>query len=109
MTVGAPHEPEIEALAKAARAFLWVVRRAFALAGGLAFVWGLELVAGGTWVFVAPYSLVTPVMGFTCFSLGLPLVLPVDWTFGRGRWPLLAIASVLWFAPSAMQDDTEYG
>lgn len=94
-----PREPEIEAMARGARRFLWVLRRALALAGwsGLGYgLWRCFLADG------APSS-----KGFLWLAAGLLLVLRVEWTFGRGRWTALALCAAMWWLPIVAFADEE--
>ncbi|MBM3974403.1 MAG: hypothetical protein FJ301_09925 [Planctomycetes bacterium] len=94
-----PREPEIEAMARGARRFLWVLRRALALAGcyGLGYgLWRCFLTEG------APSS-----KGFLWLAAGVLLVLRVEWTFGRGRWTALALCAALWWLPLVAFVDEE--
>jgi hypothetical protein len=86
-----PREPEIEAMARGARRFLWVLRRALALAGWYGLGYGLWrcVVADG-----APSS-----KGCLWLAAGLLLVLRVEWTFGRGRWLALGACATTWWLP----------
>ena len=109
-----PHEPEIEALGRVAHGFLWLVRRVLWLAGlgGVGYgLWRCWAEGGAGWTFVAPYSLVTmpSAKGVVWVGLGFPALLPVGWTFGRGRWLVLAISAALWFGAMALPDDHRYG
>jgi hypothetical protein len=97
-----PHEPEIEALGRAAHGFLWLVRRVFWLAG-------LGGVAYGLWRCWADHGAVPSAKGVVWVGLGFPALLPVGWTFGRGRWLVLAVSAVLWFGAMALPDDHRYG
>ena len=107
-----PREPEIEALGRIARGGLWTLRRVFLLAG-LGFVgFGLvELVRGRTGLSeVAPGTMVTDHhIDVVWLCLGLPLLPPVEWTFGRGRWLVLAVLAVLVAAPVLLGGDDNYG
>jgi hypothetical protein len=37
--------------------------------------------------------------------VGLPMLAPAEWSFGRGRWLALAALLTLWFLPSLLGDD----
>ncbi len=107
-----PHEPEIEALARVARGFLWGVRRLFWLAGAVAIGYGLI----GLWQKRTGWSEVTPGqlhplahVDAVWLCVGLPLLVPVDWLFGRGRWWALALLATLWFAPRLLGGDDDFG
>lgn len=109
-----PHEPEIEALGRAAHGFVWLLRRAFWLGGlgGVGYgLWRCWADEGAGWTWVAPYHLMTipSAKGVVWLCLGFPALLPVDWTFGRGRWILLAISAALWFGAMTLPDDHRYG
>ncbi|MBL8734924.1 MAG: hypothetical protein JNL12_00725 [Planctomycetes bacterium] len=107
-----PREPEIEALGRIARGGLWCVRCAFLLAG-VGFVgFGLmNLLQGRTGLSeVTPGTMVTDHhIDVVWLCLGLPLLPPVDWTFGRGRWLVLAVLAVLVAAPVLLGGDDDYG
>jgi hypothetical protein len=94
-----PREPEIEAMARGARRFLWVLRRALALAGwyGLGYgLWRCFLADG------APSA-----KGCLWLAAGLLLALRVEWTFGRGRWLALTGCAALWWLPIVAFADEE--
>ena len=115
-----PHEPEIEALGRVAHGFLWLVRRVLWLAGlcgvgvGLCHCW-LEEGAYGLWRWLhgegagLTFRTMPSAHGAVWLCLGFPALLPVDWTFGRGRWLVLAISAVLWFGAMTLPDDHRYG
>jgi hypothetical protein len=93
-----PREPEIEALGRAARAFLVVLRAAFWLAGAVAIGFGAmrtvhpELSSrGAVWLCV-----------------GVPLVLPIGWTFGRGKVPLLVAGVLVWFGAGLLPQNENW-
>jgi len=107
-----PREPEIEAMARGARRFLWILRRALALAGcyGLGYgLWRCFADGGAGLTFIAPYDAVTTPSskGFLWLAAGLLLVLRVEWTFGRGRWLALALCAALWWLPIVACADEE--
>lgn len=108
----APREPEIEALGRLARGFLWCVRGAFVLAG-LGFVgFGLvQLLSGRTGLSeVTPGAMVTDHhIDVVWLCLGLPMLPPVDWTFDRGRWLVLAGLVVLVVTPMLLGGDDDHG
>lgn len=95
-----PPEPEIELLARIAARALWLLRGVLWLAGAFAIGYGCRRTFGAD-----PVS----ALGAVWIALGLPLVLPTGFVFGRGRWWLLAASGVLCFAPSALVDDHRYG
>ena len=99
-----PREPEIEFLGRFATGGLWLLRRALWLAGACA-------IAYGVW-----RSLQTRVddsfmsaLGPVWVTLGLPLVLPTEWAFGRGRRWWLGVSVVLWFAPMLLAGEHAWG
>jgi hypothetical protein len=95
--VDPPREPEIEALGRLATGALRVLRGVARLAGVVGIGWGL-------------YSTVTHgATGIVWLCAGIPLVLHVEWLFGRGRWLVLGGLAVLWFATALLPDDHEYG
>lgn len=100
-----PHEPEIEALARAARGALWLLRIVFWLAGATAIGYGIWRAMNGADAHPGSLS----ATGVVWLCAGLPLVAPVDWLFGRGRLPALGAAATLWFSASLLPDDVEYG
>ena len=109
-----PHEPEIEALGRAAHGFLWLVRRVFWLGGlgGVGYgVWRCWADHGSGLWFYAPYSALTvpSAKGVVWLCLAFPALLPVSWTFGRGRWLVLAVSAALWFGAMTLPDDHRYG
>lgn len=99
-----PREPEIEFLGRVATRGLVVLRTAFWLAGAVA-------IAYGAWRALlapereGPASALGPVW----VAVGVPLVLPVDWLFGRGRFAVLGISAALWFLPMLLPDDHRFG
>ncbi|MFY9341170.1 MAG: hypothetical protein WAT39_01690 [Planctomycetota bacterium] len=102
-----PREPEIEALAKFARSGLWVLRRVFWCAGAFAIGWSLFAPGGAA---TGDSAGTTARFHVVWLCGGLPLVLPVGWLFGRGRWLALAAGVALWFLPSLLvAADPEYG
>jgi len=107
-----PREPEIEALGRLAHGFLAFARGVFVLAG-LGFVgFGLtQLLTGRTGLSeVTPGKLVTDHhIDVVWLCLGLPMLPPVDWTFGRGRWLVLAVLAALVVTPMLLGGDDDYG
>ena len=106
-----PREPEIELLGRIATRAIWLLRRVLWLGGVAAVGYGVwRCGADANWSFVAPYSLLSPpgAAGFVWLCVGLPLLLPVDWTFGRGRGPMLAVATTLVLGPSLLPDDRDH-
>ncbi|MBL8726558.1 MAG: hypothetical protein JNK49_21125 [Planctomycetes bacterium] len=103
-----PREPEIELLGRIARGALWTLRGAM-VAGGL-FALG-----HATWGWLAPAPAADPeapaasLSGVVWLCIGLPPLLPVRVWFGPWRWPLLAGLALLWFVPTALGPDIEYG
>ena len=109
-----PREPEIEFLARAARAGLRGVRVVLWLAGVVG-------IAAGSYLLLRPDAASpvdvdanlafgdSPAHDFVWFCPGILFVLPVDWTFGRGRWPLLVVSALLWFGPLVFPDDHRFG
>ena len=107
-----PREPEIEALGRIARGGLWAVRMVFLLAGlGFTAYGAAELLRGRTGLSeVTPGTMVTDHhIDVVWLCLGLPLLPPVDWTFGRGRWLVLAVLAVLVATPVLLGGDDDYG
>ena len=112
-----PHEPEIEALGRIAHGFVWLVRRVFWLAGAGGVVLGLWIcwiepgVVDGLWRCLrgegADLTLrsMPSAQGVVWLCLGFPALLPVGWTFGRGRWLVLAVSAALWFGAMALPED----
>ncbi len=85
-------------MARLARRFLWLLRRALWIAGAVA-------VGYGCWrCFNAPIA-----TAVVWWCVGLPLLPPTGWLFGRGRWPALGLGVVLWFAASLLPGDHAYG
>ncbi len=97
-----PREPEIEALGRIARRAIRTIRTVLWLGGAVAVGFGLYQALG------QPAAAVSA-RGFVWTCVGLPLLAPVPWLFGRGRWPALAAGALLWFGPSLLPDDPEYG
>jgi hypothetical protein len=107
-----PREPEIEFLGKAALGFLVVLRAVFWSAGVTSLYFGWQMLlfpdsgsaaAGSDW---------TPsALGSIWLSLGIPLVVKADWLLNRcqARRLLILIFILLWFAPMALADDSNYG
>ncbi|MCA8952218.1 MAG: hypothetical protein KDE27_22095 [Planctomycetes bacterium] len=105
------HEPEIDALGRAAQLALRVLRWLFALLGLLAIAGAVFTVCYPVPVYsddVPPLpTLVAHQTAFVC--LGLPLVLPVGFTLGRGWRHALALGAALWFLPMLLPGDPVYG
>jgi hypothetical protein len=106
-----PREPEIEAMARAARGFMWVLRLAFWIGGSQAVLFGLERSFTPD---QPPFEGALPVgvpnaLGAVWLCLGFPALLPIDWLFGRGRWCALAISVALWFGPMLLDGDHRQG
>jgi hypothetical protein len=100
-----PHEPEIEAMARGARRFLWLLRGALFVAGCAGLGYGLwrSFVHGGDDDDAAA-SIVSS-KGFLWLAAGVLLVLRVEWTFGRGRWIALALCAAMWWLPLLVADE----
>lgn len=114
-----PHEPEIEFLRKVARFALLAFRVATVTAGAVAIgfagarivdppmveEWGIIGITPGpigkTLEPIAPY--------FVWLCIGIPPLLPTRWLFGRGRWLMLLVGVALWFGPSRLEGDSDYG
>lgn len=107
-----PHEPEVAAAARVVRVALLVLR-------GIGCVVGLVAIAGAIWTTIEPlpvYSdpakvpplatLIAHQLTFVC--IGLPMVLPTAFVFGRGRWWLLGLGALCWFAPIPWDGDTPF-
>ena len=103
-----PHEPEIEALARGARRFLWLLRGALFVAGCYGLGYGLwrSFVHGGDDAGAA--ASVVSSKGFLWLATGVLLVLRVEWAFGRGRWLALALCAALWWLPLLFADEESY-
>jgi hypothetical protein len=119
-----PREPEIELLGRIARRALGAIRVALWLAGAVAVTLAIHRALGAPntnlFAFVRAFELQPAdrppawsaagcVWGAVWLCAGLPLLAPVDWLFGRGRWIALAIGAVLWAAPALLPDDHTYG
>ena len=109
--VAPPREPEIELLGRIARRGLWVLRRVLWIAGVVAIVYGVTMIVAPADASAAdPEPLPKgPALGFVWVCAGWPVLVHVDWLFGRGRWIALGIAALLWAAPSLLVSDPEYG
>lgn len=94
-----PREPEIELLGRIAARAIRILRRVLWLAGAAAVGYGL-------WRFLTQSERAG---GFVWICVGLPLLLPIGWTFGRGRWRMLAVAAALVWGPSLLPDDRDHG
>ncbi|MGC6486835.1 MAG: hypothetical protein ACON4Z_04260 [Planctomycetota bacterium] len=110
----APREPEIELLGKLARAGLLLVRLAFLCAGAASLAYGLKksLTVGDGWDWQQFAWRSTPsAAGALWVTLGLPLALPADFLLRRGRTQtgLLVATALLWFGPTVLPDDSDYG
>lgn len=103
------HEPEVRVLSRLAKIALLLVRAIFILIG-------FGLIATSVYYVIDPIRLYTtpeavPPFGelvarqLTFVCAGLPLALPVRWTFDRGRWPMAAIAVLLVTVPMAFEQD----
>jgi hypothetical protein len=106
-----PREPEIEALARAARGFLWLLRRVFWVAGAAAIAYGLW--RSGT-PDEPPLEGALPVpalnaLGTVWLCAGLPLLLPSDWLTNRRGAGVLAASLVLWLLPCWLPGDHSHG
>ncbi len=100
-----PHEPEIEFLAALARRALVVLRAALFVAGIVAFVVTVQRI-----VTLDDEALPARIAhNLLWAAVGLPLVLPSDWMFGRGRWLTLAAAAAIWLLPMLLEGDHAYG
>lgn len=117
--VAPPREPEIEFLAKVVRFALLALRFAAGTAGVVAIAFGVATITGVRAVnpyvpaspndgsISGPVTATAPDVVWLC--IGIPLVLPIAFTFGRGRWPLLALGALLWFGPMALDGDHPWG
>lgn len=95
-----PREPEIEFLGTLARRFLVLLRAVFFVAGIAAIAFGIHALATAAGA---------DVNGIVWLCAGMPLVLPVSWLFGRGRWLALAASAILWFGPALLAADHPHG
>lgn len=112
-----PREPEIEALGRIARRGLWLARIVLWLGGLASATLGvLRMVAPelGPDIGLAPPNelpggghAIAP--EFVWFCPALVLLLPVEWTFFRGRWIVLGLSALLWIVPIWLPGDHEYG
>lgn len=112
-------EPEIEFLGRLARGFLQVLRGAFTLAGAIAVgvvVWRTVDTSPPPDLLFPPGTAYEPPPLFERFApnavwltAGLPLLLPVAWTFGRRWWLLLLGAALLWTLPMLAASDHRWG
>ncbi len=107
-TTAPPQEPEIELLARLARGALWGLRVAMVVAG----LYALGHAVSG-WLAPAPAAdpevPTSTLSGVVWLCIGLPPLLPVRVWFGAWRWPLLAALALLWFMPTVVGPDIEYG
>jgi len=106
-------EPEIEFLGKVVRCGLLALRGLFLL-GGLAAIAGavyltFEPAAGASEPAPIPPLATRVATSTVWWCLGVPLLLPTGWLFGRGRWPMLAAGLALWFGPCWLEGDHSYG
>lgn len=100
-----PHEPEIEFLAKLARGGLTALRWVMYAAGIAALVVTvLRTATPGDEAFSTRLA-----HNLVWTAAGLPLLLPDGWTFGRGRWVVLAVLACIWFLPMLAAGDHSYG
>lgn len=104
-----PREPEIEFFGKVVRLFLTAARVTLFCAGLFGVVLGVTWLVQDSSSAVVPAETTPQLMGFVWISAGLPLVLPVGWLFGHGRWIAAAIAVALWFGPVVCPLDHRYG
>lgn len=107
-----PREPEIELLGRIAGRFLWLVRRVLWLGGAAALAHGCwRSSTDSGWDLGQPSSLATlpAATGVVWICLGAPLVVRVDWLFGRGRLPALAAGAGLWFGACLLPREQEFG
>ena len=117
--VQTPREPEIEFFGKVVRLFLTAARWVLFCAGSFAVAVGVYWLVQDARTAVSnenqanastAYPETTPqLMGFVWICAGLPLLLPVGWLFGRGRWIAAGIAALLWFGPIVCPLDHRYG
>ena len=93
--------------------FLRALRCLFALAGA-------SMIGAAVYMTVDPTSVMSaaepipPLAKLIAGNLvwcciGIPLLLPTKWLFGRGRWPMLLVGFLLWFGPMGIEGDHDYG
>ena len=107
-----PREPEIELLGRIAGRFLWFVRRVLWLGGAAAIAHGCwRSSTDSGWDLDQPSTLATlpAATGVVWICLGAPLVVRVDWLFGRARHAALATGASLWFGACLLPREQEYG
>ncbi|MBX3464515.1 MAG: hypothetical protein KF830_15205 [Planctomycetes bacterium] len=113
----APHsetpEPEVRALTALARVGLLAVRALLALVG-LAAIGGAVYAVFEPAAFHAEPSAVPPcgeriARSAVFVGMGLPLVLPAGWMFGRGRWAALALGLFVVAAPMPLEAAPAHG
>lgn len=102
-----PREPEIELLGGIARRGLRVLRCVLWVAGAVGVAFGVWCTWSGADAKAPDTRL--PALGFVWICAGWPPLLRVDWLFGRGRWIALIAGALLWFGPSLLAADPEYG
>lgn len=104
-------EPEIDALGRFATVGLRILR-------GFAVLAGLALIGLGVWLTCDPaivYQTEVPPlptriahqMTFVC--VGLPFVLPIAFTIGKGWRYAFGLGAMLWFGPSFLPGDPVWG
>lgn len=104
-----PLEPEVRVLSRLARIGLLGVRGVLSLVGSAAIAGAVAVVIDPLLIYSTAADvpafgeLVARSLVFVC--MGLPLVLPVAWTFGRGRWLVLGLALLLIAVPMAFEID----
>jgi hypothetical protein len=112
-TPAEPREPEIEFLGKVARIGLAAIRVVFWVAGAGALVIGVVRIVIPEPLFLfdaGPLNEPSRIAQHVVWLCpGLLLVTPVEWTFGRGRWPMLAASALLWLVPIWLPGEADYG
>jgi len=105
------NEREIDVLGRVAHFALRVLRWISILAGLVAIAGAIYTVFDPVPVYsdnIPPTStVIAHQIVFLC--LGLPWVLPVACTLGRGWRIMLAIGTALWFGPMALEGDHDFG
>jgi hypothetical protein len=108
-----PREREMEFLGRLAQKALLGVRVLFWLTGAAALA-GAIYITGNPTVTMSEDQPVPPLaqrlasnLTFLCFAI--PLLLPVRWLLGRGRFVALALGGVMWFAPMLLPGDHAFG